>query len=133
VNSSTTHIQTGPANLAGLSGWHHLVFTTNLTDHRFYLDATLVTSTVWPVGSALMATTGGLVLGNLSSLGGGTMNGLLDEVAIYRSVLSQAQIAQNFAAASQITQVATPEPATFAVFGLAVAALAGMRRRLPSG
>jgi hypothetical protein len=61
------------------------------------------------------------------------MNGLLDEVAIYRSVLSQAQIAQNFAAASQITQVATPEPATFAVFGLAVAALAGMRRRLPSG
>lgn len=113
--------------VSNLSGWNHLVMTVDSTGQRFYRNGQLFSSS-FSGGTAALQTNSLLIGGGY--LGGFFMNGWLDEIAIYRSTLSQAQINQNFLAASQV--VATPEPATAAILALGVAALAGLRRRLPS-
>jgi hypothetical protein len=125
------HVLLAPGS-AALTGWTQMVVTTNGSDHRLYLDAVLVAAvTSAPIGDLLPAST--LYLGNSPFVG--AFNGGMDEVAIYRSVLSQAQIAQNFAAASQVAQTATPEPASVGVLGLGILALGGLlgRGRLGRG
>jgi MYXO-CTERM domain-containing protein len=122
--------QTTPS-VAQLTGWHHLVLTGGAGGQSLYLDGTLIGQGFQSTGNLVPTST--LLIGG-GFLGGFFMNGALDEVAIYRTTLSQAQVNQNFLAASQVPPAATPEPAAMGILALGLAALGGLRRRarLPS-
>jgi hypothetical protein len=105
------------------TGWRHVVMTSKPGEQKLYVDGNLVGSDTAAVNQISAATS--IRIGSGFS-NGRFFDGLIDEVAIYRTALSEAQIDTHFAAANQ---AATPEPATLAMFGIAVAGLAGLRRR----
>jgi hypothetical protein len=104
------------------SGWHHVVMTSKPGEQRLYLDGALIGSDTSAVNTVGLASS--IRIGSGFS-GGRFFQGLIDEVAIYRTALSEAQVDAHFAAASQ---TGVPEPGSLALMGVAAAGLAGLRR-----
>lgn len=114
---------------AQTTGWHHVALTAKAGDQRLYLDGTLIGSATSPLGDVIAATP---IRVGAGYSGGRFFDGWIDEVAIYRSALSEAQIDAHIAAAIQVD---TLEPASMALLGAGLLGLAGLRRRaacLPS-
>ncbi len=114
---------------AQTTGWHHVALTAKAGDQRLYLDGNLIGSAASPLGDVIAASP---IRVGAGFSGGRFFDGWIDEVAIYRSALSEAQIDAHIAAASQTD---TPEPASMALLGAGLLGLAGLRRRaagLPS-
>jgi hypothetical protein len=114
---------------AQTTGWHHVALTAKAGEQRLYLDGNLIGSAASPLGDVIAATP---IRVGAGYSGGRFFDGWIDEVAIYRSALSEAQIDAHIAAA---IQVATLEPASMALVGAGLLGLAGLRRRaacLPS-
>lgn len=105
------------------SGWHHVVMTSKPGEQRLYLDGALIGSTAVAVNEVGAASS--IRIGS-GYAGGRFFEGLIDEVAIYRTALSEAQVDAHFAAANATDM---PEPGTLALLGGAMAGLAGVRRR----
>ena len=78
------------------TGWHHIVVTKNGAAVHVYQDGAEVTSAV--TNRTLTDGTAKLVLGVRRGNSTAFLDGLLDEVAIYKSVLSPAQVAAHWAA-----------------------------------
>lgn len=114
---------------AQTTGWHHVALTAKAGEQKLYLDGTLVGAATSPLGDIIAATPIRIASGYS---GGRFFDGWLDEVAIYRTALSEAQIDAHIAAASQVS---TPEPLSAGVLAAGGTALAALRRRrrLPRG
>ena len=78
------------------TGWHHIVVTKNGAAVHVYQDGAEVTSAV--TNRTLTDGTAKLVLGVRRGNSTAFLDGMLDEVAIYKSVLSPAQVAAHWAA-----------------------------------
>jgi hypothetical protein len=106
--------------------WTHWAVTMSGTSVTFYKDGT-------NVGTSTLSTTLGdtghpLYIGRRPGLGD-TFNGLLDDVAIFNGVLSQAEI-QTIRSGDFSAFTAVPEPSTYALWiGLASTAAFVVRRR----
>ena len=72
------------------TGWHHIVVTKNGAAVKIYQDGVDVTGTV--TNRTLTDGSGPLVLGVRRGTSSAFLDGFLDEVAIYRSVLSPSQV-----------------------------------------
>ncbi|HWB06828.1 MAG TPA: LamG domain-containing protein [Verrucomicrobiales bacterium] len=118
---NTYRIQNAPVNPAG-GAWNHLVAVRTGGNISMYVNGVL-SQTVADGDS--MNITNDLLIGtnHMGSPDNPTLlfNGLIDEVAIYPSALSAAQVANHFALAS------APEPGAAGL--LALAGVAGLRRR----
>jgi MYXO-CTERM domain-containing protein len=123
------------APITDLTGTRHLVVTfengaTNTA--RFYVDGGLI-GTATGTADPLSATANLFSLGSFARAAGtgggsanyGYSNGVLDEAAVYNTVLTDAQIASHYAAG--IAPV--PEPAATAAAGLAALAAVWVVRR----
>lgn len=113
-----------------LNQWSHLAVTYSNGAINYYLNGNLLggsdTSVFGPYGASSRLSIGGRIGAGAGNTGGNDadqVNGLLDGVRIYDTVLSEADI-RAFAAQS----VSVPEPAA-ASFGLAALALCLRRRR----
>lgn len=85
--------------------WHHVVATTNGTsDHKLYVDGTLVDSSTTNRGT--LTTTGvTTTIANASSGATGSFDGSIDEFAIYNTALSSTRVAAhaNYVPGSNVT------------------------------
>lgn len=115
--------------------WYHIVMTGSETDGELnlFVDGTLVSTNSVLANGATFNGADGIRTANLTVgaagpdgyVGRRAYDGLLDEVAIYGSVLSDSQIASN--AALGISPI--PEPSSTALLGLGGLALTLRRRR----
>ena len=78
------------------TGWHHLVVTKSGASVHLYQDGVEVTGTV--TNRTLTNGTAQLVLGARRGTASAFLDGLLDEVAIYKTALTPAQVAAHYAA-----------------------------------
>ena len=104
--------------------WMHIAVTYNNGTTSYFLNGNALDSDVRLFGNELA--NGRVVIGG--RLGGNDvdqMNGLVDGIQVYNTVLSLAEI-QNGAAASVSV---VPEPSTFALGALATLCLLGLKRR----
>jgi hypothetical protein len=122
----------GSANLPILApspntGWRHVVMTSKPGEQKLYVDGDLVgsdTAAVNQIGAAASIRIGS------GFSNGRFFEGLIDEVAIYQTALTEAQVDAHYAAAFDVE---TPEPAAVGLFATGLAALGALRRRrLPS-
>jgi Concanavalin A-like lectin/glucanases superfamily len=94
LSSKITAFGAGPVTMVAAtstptSGWHHVAYTFDGTNHRLYVDGgTAATSTVAPNTGATTAA----LLGNYTTSGGSPFGGRLDDVRIYNRVLSSTEI-----------------------------------------
>ena len=84
------------ATVAMGTGWHHIVATKNGASVHIYLDGVDVTSAV--TNRTLTDGSAPLILGARRGTSSAFLDGFLDEVAIYKSALSPAQVAAHYAA-----------------------------------
>jgi hypothetical protein len=118
---STTSVNDG--------SWHHIAIAYNLVggSHSIYVDGGLAESTT--TASPMISTVGDFIVGgvsNSSMTGALTLyTGLIDDVQIYTSRLSDAEV--GFLHANP--GAAVPDPATMTVMGMGIVALARRRRR----
>jgi hypothetical protein len=109
-----------------LAGWHHVVMTAKSGEQALYIDGTLAGS----ASATFTNLTGASSLRIGSGYSNRFFNGLIDEVAIYSTALTEAQIDTHYAAASD---VGVPEPAALGLLATGITGLATLRRRrLPS-
>ena len=130
-NASSTRDYAGFAMSADT--WHHVAVTASNTSGLLsvYIDGSLVVSntnanSTWTFNGADGFGTGAhFTLGAKRSSGGNVYDGLLDELAIYDSVLSESDLA----ARANFDPNAIPEPSTTALLGLGGFALILRRRK----
>ncbi len=86
---------------AGLDGrfladgqWHHVAFTVDATGGKLYVDGALKDSAAWTGTAVQTTTTQEVRLGNNAG-NGVAFDGALDEVGLWRTALSEAQIQTN--------------------------------------
>ena len=128
-NASSTRDKVGFAMTADT--WHHVAVTASNTTGllKVYIDGTEVASgsnanNIWTFnGADGFGAAPHFTLGAKRSSGGSVYDGLLDELAIYGSVLSQSDIA----ARANFNPI--PEPSSTALLGLGGLALILRRRR----
>ncbi len=84
------------ANRSMGTGWHHLVVTKSGSSVHLYQDGVDVTGTV--TNRTLTDSSAQLVLGARRGTASAFLDGLLDEVAIYKTALTPAQVAAHYAA-----------------------------------
>lgn len=106
-----------------LNTWHHLVYTRDAAGAAtLYLDNAVAgtgTDTNTYVSTAPVMGVGGKTSSNNRSF-----NGFIDEVAIYNTAFSAADVSSHYLAGA-----AVPEPATLSALGLGGLGLMGRRRR----
>ena len=91
------------------------------SDLRLYIDGSLQTTTSY---SGMVLPSGrDIQLGRHLGLSNRALNGLLDDVRIYDSTLSDFQVANLFSGSP------VPEPASASLFGIASLVILGIRRR----
>ena len=78
------------------TGWHHIVATKNGAAVRIYIDGVDVTGVV--TNRTLTDGSAPLILGARRGTSSAFLDGFLDEVAIYKSILSPAQVVAHYAA-----------------------------------
>jgi arabinan endo-1,5-alpha-L-arabinosidase len=113
--------------LSPLGEWHHFALTADSTATKVYVDGVLFSSGAG-IGGVITPNSPGEVAIGRGHLGGRLFSGGLDEVAIYGSALSQAQIQAHILAATTIV-VPAPEPSTLLLLGFGAIGLSKLRRR----
>lgn len=99
------------SNTISTGNWYHVVFTSNGTNHKLYLNGILQNSTVY--ANSIPSSNGALGIGG-DSTGTNYINATIDEVRIYRRVLLDNEInAANNSA--PITILTFPEIETFII------------------
>ena len=108
--SSTTVSLTGGAALwDGL--WHHAVYVGNGgTDHKLYLDGTLIDSSTNDIGTF---NPGGLL--TLGMNNNDSVTGSIDEFAVYNSALTSLQVSTHYAATANVSPTIAAMTATAAM------------------
>jgi uncharacterized protein YdeI (BOF family) len=92
LQSNTTNVSTSTAAVADTTTWHHVVATKSGTAVKLYIDGSDVTGTV--TNRTLANNTLAVLFGGGAS--SSFFNGTLDDVALYRTVLSPAQVTNHF-------------------------------------
>lgn len=114
--------------LSTVGEWHHFALVANNAATTLYVDGAVFSTAAGIVGSISSNSAGQVAIGRGFS-GGRLFSGGIDEVAIYGTALTQAQIQAHIAAASIAPIEPAPEPSTFLLLGLGALGLSHMRRR----
>src|SRR6185295_15075611 len=75
--------------------WHHIAFTVDATGGKLYIDGTLKTSGSWTGTPRAATARQEFRLGYYPGVGPRFLNGTLDEITLWSTNLSQAQIQAN--------------------------------------
>lgn len=111
--------------LSPLGEWHHFALTANSTATTVYVDGA-VYSTSSGIGGVITPNSPGEVAIGRGFGGSRMFSGGIDEVAIYGTALTQAQLLAHITAA---TTLPAPEPSTMMLLSLGALGLAKLRRR----
>jgi hypothetical protein len=102
ANSGSSYVSDGlPNSSSGLNGggvgddqWHHVAFTVDATGGRIYVDGVLRTNTAW-FGTPMTNQLAHPIYFGHGAFSGAQYVGLLDEVTLWNTALTQAQIQTN--------------------------------------
>jgi uncharacterized repeat protein (TIGR01451 family) len=105
VSTDADFPQFGPAGALTNGAWHHVVVTYDGSVIRAFLDGVAMSGSPFTPGAPLATTTTNHWLANTGTR---TLNGTLDEVALYSRALSAAEVLEHFQAATSTTGTTDP-------------------------